>query len=480
MKPLALCFCAASLLWLCSCGGGSVNGTLGGNTAGNFTNANFSGAYAFLLEGDNSAGFFRAGGVMNADGKGSITSGIFDIAQSGAGAATSLSFTGVYTVAKDGSGQATLNLSNGSSLALELAIASSRVYMIEADSIGNAGGFAENQDASAFSAVPNGTFVFTLHGQRSAGSSGVVGLFTASGGGFTGNEDLNQAGTLTPSLGITGTITAPGTNGRGSLAITDANGFTATFNYYVVKNGNLRLLSADTNQLSGRAELQSAGPFSAASLSGGYAFGSKGDTTTFNGVQTVGRFTSNGAGKISAGVFDSVQDGNVFTGVNFAGTYAVDSSGRALVNLNSSNGAVQQIFRVVSPQRVFFLVNSTAKVEDGTIDLQQPAPLSAGTLNGQFAFFMHGFDTSNNVDRDGLIQLDGQSKISFSEVVNRDGVVNAPGTLTGNYSVMSNGRGAANVNGLSSNLVFYIVSGSQAYLLQGDAGAGISGAMTHQ
>jgi hypothetical protein len=286
---------------------------------------------------------------------------------------------------------------------------------------------------------------------------------------------------VTPSLAVSGTVNAPFPNtGRGTLSISDAGGFSATFAYYVISASRLEMLSVDVNQISGEAEAQTAGGFSNGSLAGGYAFGSQGDTSSFAAAQTVGRFTADGSGRISGGAFDSVQDGNVAAGVNFNGTYSVDASGRAVVNLVTPNGPVQEIYRLVSPRRAFLLVNSSARVEDGTIDRQTSGAFSAASLSGQFAFLMHGFDSSDNVDRDGLMQADGKGALSVLEVVNRTGAVNEPGTLTGTYAVSSNGRVNANVTNFSNNLVIYLVSATQGYMLQDDAVTEISGSITHQ
>jgi hypothetical protein len=52
--------------------------------------------------------------------------------------------------------------------------------------------------------------------------------------------------------------------------------------------------------------------------------------------------------------------------------------------------------------------------------------------------------------------------------VNASGTINVPGPLSGTYMVASNGRTAGTINTLSNNLVFYLVSGSKAYILQND------------
>jgi hypothetical protein len=52
--------------------------------------------------------------------------------------------------------------------------------------------------------------------------------------------------------------------------------------------------------------------------------------------------------------------------------------------------------------------------------------------------------------------------------------------LTGTYSVSSSGRVVGNLNSNSLDLVMYAVSGSQAYVLQSDAGVVTSGTVELQ
>jgi len=84
-----------------------------------------------------------------------------------------------------------------------------------------------------------------------------------------------------------------------------------------------------------------------------------------------------------------------------------------------------------------------------------------------------------NLDRVGWISGDGGGNMNWYEGVNSSGTYNVPGTLTGTYSVAANGRATATINGLSqgsNDLVFYLVSGSQAYILQDFTGYEIIGA----
>jgi hypothetical protein len=259
-----------------------------------------------------------------------------------------------------------------------------------------------------------------------------------------------------------------------------------------VDSSNVRFFFTDAGVPGlARAELQSAGPFTTASLSGSYAFGSRGDDSStnggINGVNTVGSFTAN-AGSINGGSFDSVADAISSADISFnpGGTYSVASNGRVVVNLiPATGGTVQQFFWLVSPSRAFFITNNPNKVERGTADLQSGS-LTTASLNGQYAFFMDGFDlnlTNRFIDRVGWIQWNGAGTLTWNEFVNNSGATNTPGALAGTYSVGNNGRAAASVSGLSYNtndIVIYLTSGAGGYMLENDAGVEIIGQMSQQ
>jgi len=144
---------------------------------------------------------------------------------------------------------------------------------------------------------------------------------------------------------------------------------------------------------------------------------------------------------------------------------------------------------MISPSQAFFLTNNTSKVEDGTIDLQTVSSFSTATLNGQYAFVMNGLNfTPLFLSRVGWISWNGSGSLNWNEVANagQTGVpatLSQPGILAGSYTAGTNGRVTATVNSLSVNpndLVFYLISGSSAYVLQNDSGYEIAGAMKLQ
>ncbi len=481
MRILYLCL-GLGLLLVCAGCGSNNGGVPGFIPKGNFSNASLNGQYVYQIEGfdfrvPNSVVPYREAGVFTANGNGLITHATDDLSE-GTGVATTVS-TGSYTIGNDGTG--TLSFSNAllGTITLEVTLVSaSKVYLVEADSAVNAGGIAEKQDLTAIAAAPAGTFIFREHdvNLNPLQSSASVGAFTLAGGvASNGNKDVNVGGTLS-SLTFTGSLTAPDpVTGRGSGTFSDSALVTSSFNYYIVDANNIRLLAGDTNIVGqGRAELQSGTP----TLSGSYAFGSKGDTGALGGVNMAGRFSASG-GNITAGARDSVQDGGPATNVSFTGTYTQTPNGRAVLNLTTAANSSYVVW-MVTPARGLFLVNDPNTVQDGSLDLQQLSSFSNSTMNGQFGFIMDGFDVqSTPKDRVGTLQWDGSGKLILNEFTNTDGTPSTA-TLSGNYAVSGNGRTGASISSLSSNLIFYLVSGNDAYVVQTDANVELNGTISKQ
>ena len=467
--------CLSALLAV-GCGGRSSN--FGGSATGGFSAASFTGPYAILLSGANAQGALRQGGVLTADGKGNITNGTMDVAQGGG--VTSLSFDGTYTLNANGTGVATLSLPGGH-IRLALALASpATVFAIEDDEFANVSGVLEQQDAVAFAAAPSGQFVFSLHGLQGPASSAIVGAFTASHGQLRGDQDANLSGVLRTQEPVTGGFGVPDATGRGTLHFTDVTGATSSFFYYVVNGGSFRMLSSDSSGLSGRAERQGGGPFGNAALAGGYAFGSTGDTSVVGGSRTVGRFTADGAGTITAAMSDAVLNGAVATMAGASGAYAIDSTGRGVVDIPAAGAFTRRILRMANPRRALFLVDSSAPIEDGTMDRQQSGSFSNSTLNGQYVLVLGGSGPNGLLDRLGLLQAGGQGSLIFSGILNMAGHISQPPPLSGTYAVAAGGRCAADVGNLSPNLLLYLFSSTQAYALQADDQTQVSGSLQRQ
>jgi hypothetical protein len=504
VKKSILTLCLGTLGIAAGCGGSNSAGTGfgGGGTSGSFSNSSLSGNYAYQVTGiDLSNGVsFREAGVFVADGKGNITGGEDDFSE-GVTVVNNTSSTGTYSVSDDGTGTVTLNFPNGG-LQLAVAVQSSPTVYLGVNAAAEGGnsltvngtGVARQQTASAFTAAPSGNFVFRTHSQSSSTGafSATVGAMTVGGGTITaGNEDSWSANTISQLTLTGGLASTPDQFGRGTFTLTDSTSATSTFNYYVVDSSHFYLFATLPGSIGlGQAEAQSgAGTFSASSLSGSYVFGSASDDSfSLNsvglpgGVKTVGQFTASG-GNITGGQFDAAVDGAVSNGTYNTSAYTVAANGRALVTLAPNGGrSSQQIFWMVSPSRAYFLTNDTTQVQDGTADLQTVTSFSTSTMNGQFGFANDGFliPATGSIplyDRAGYVHWDGSGNLAMKEFLNQSGTASTPGIISGSYTIDSTGRAVGNLSNLSSNLIFYCISGTQAYMLQADQGVEINGMM---
>jgi hypothetical protein len=491
---LPLLFCAA-------CGTSGVTGFI---PHGPFSNASLNGQYVYQLSGfDTTNGVsafpYYESGVFTADGKGALTN-VSDDFSEGSLPGTTIG-TGVYNLSSSGDGTGTLTLNNalGTVTFAITMVTISKVYLIEADAGLNSSGIAELQETTAISSPPSGTFAFRQHNVDTSQAFGLstasVGVFSVSnqGSSVSGTMDVNRGGTLNngganPLTLTSGLFNVPNSLGRGTGRYTDSSNTTFSFIYYIVDTNNVRFLSMSPGVLGiGRAEMQNA-----PALAGSYAFGGRGDTigNGINAVDAVGAFTTASGGSITSGAIDSVEDGTSFSNQSItSGSYSQPVNGRTLVTLNTSGtfGTLVATVWMVSPARGFFLViNDPNAVEDGTLDLQS-GTFNNASMNGQFALMMDGFDFSPQLlDRVGTLQWDGKSKLILNEQANSSATglgAQFPGILSGNYQVSGNGRARGTINGLSINsgdLVFYLISGSDAYLLQNDPGVQINGMVSLQ
>jgi hypothetical protein len=491
-RTLALAASVVALAFLVACSNSNNNSTgvkCPGDT-GSFSNSSLAAGsqWTYELSGfqptpGGSVTPYREAGVFTVDGNGNITSGTDDFYQQGVNTtgAISTGITGKYNITANGTGTMTVTLPNAGSLTWAITLTGSNAfYIIEADTFANAHGRAVQQTASAF-AAPSGTLAFRAHALGSvSGFSSVVGEVTVSGGNVTSGSADVLSGGVEFTTTVTGSFAAPDSTGRGSATLNYGLG-SFTFEYYVIDANTVNLFETDTNNLAlGRMEMQTgAGTFVNASLSGPFAFGSRGDINVsgIHAVNSVGALVLDGAGSITSGTYDFVQDGTPGSVLSLTGTYSVtNANGRVAITLNPTGAnQVSEVAYLVSPTRAFFLVNDLSKVEDGTADQQSSTSFSNSSLSGQFGFVMGGYDPTDFVDRTGPLHSDGAGNLSLAEVLNRTGLVTTPGCLAGTYSVAPNGRVAANIPSLSSNLVLYMVSTDQAYLLQGDAGTEIFG-----
>jgi hypothetical protein len=465
------------VLFTAACGssGGRIT-PLGGT----FSRASLNGQYVIAQTGTavNTAGTsadpFSETLVLTADGAGNLKVTVDDFNQDGQFLnPPTLPESGTYIISSDGTGSLTVG---GSSYAITM-IDDGHFYVMQQDSGATSSGYGELQDTTAFTSAPSGPYVFKSH--RQSGSSRVGGI-TITAGAISGTEDLLDIGITANSVPVTSSVamSAPDSNGRGSFTLSDGT----AFNYYVVNSTKFHFLSNNGSLEIGMAEAQT-GTFSLATLAAGtsYVFGSAGDTIASGlqgrGIHSAGVYTSDGAGNITGGAVDFVQDTTVNPNLTVSsGTYTLAANGRGTLNLTLAGGTINpQIFWMVNSSRAYFLVNSGTAVEDGIYTLQ-----TGTTLTSQAAFTMDGIDTGGIKDRVGIFSPSGSGILKWNQESNSflpsagSGQVTTLGT-TATYQVSSNGRVTVvvnNVNTTSPGMVFYLSSPNAGVMVEEDSNVG--------
>jgi len=472
VRQFALAALVGALVFLPGCGGSSSIQSLGGG----FSGASLKGQYVIAQTGIgiNQAGTssdpFSETIVFTADGTKNLNVTVDDFDQTGGPYGLSSPIAGTYGVNSDGTGFLSFNGSNYSITMID----DSHFYVIESDTFATASGYGEKQDTTAFSAPPSGNFVFKAH---QIDFSSRVGGIAITAGAISGTEDLLNFGFISSNQAIASTtsMNTPNASGRGTFALSDGS----SFNYYVVNSGKFHFMSnSSSGSLEiGQAEAQTGGPFSLTTLASGssYVFGSSGDTSFPVGIHSAGVFTTDSNGNITAGAVDYVQDANVYTNLPVSGgSYTLAADGRGQINLTLTGGTIgPQIFWMVNGTSAYFLVNSTAAVEDGTFSQQQAAPFSSFTSHATFV--MDGFDTAYK-DRVGAL-APTSGGFNWNQAANSFDAnqgIGAPSALgtNGTIQIGSNGRATVTVNGVTSSLVFYLSSPNTGFMVQEDADIG--------
>jgi hypothetical protein len=221
--------------------------------------ATLQGNYVFSQDGivsndgfQNNFTAFASVGVMHSDGLGAFSNGRIDI--NGNGSFTeNLAFTGSYSADSAGRGQATLTIANGHYVFY--LVSPSTAYFLNTDSAAVLTGIAEQQTQVSFStATLEGNFDF-MFGDGLFATTDISGQFAGSGSAtFSGIEDDDESGTLTPNAALSGKYSIDST-GRGTADITSHNGL-EKFHFYAVSDSLLRFVEIPGNPLFGLAQKQ--------------------------------------------------------------------------------------------------------------------------------------------------------------------------------------------------------------------------------
>jgi hypothetical protein len=332
-----------------------------------------------------------------------------------------------------------------------------------------------------------GSYAFQFSGYNAGGAVASAGSFTAGGDGtISGVEDVNQASGVSTAVPITGSYTI-GENDQGSFTLKTAHGqLLGTFQFALDANGKqAEFIEEDGSGTQGTGVLmrRSASTFSAASLTGDYAFAVAGPDAQGQREALAGRFDANGAGRISAGVLDANRGGSLTTELPFGGGYSISPSGRGTLTATTSNGTLHWAFYVVSPKQLFLISTdprSAGAFSSGQAEAQIAATFTNASLTGTSVIRFAGTSGGGKASAvgAGLVTFDGAGGLSYAIDENNGGKVS---TLSGkgSYSVGPGGRVTMMLGTGANPLISYLVSRNNALLI-GTGPAVASGRLDRQ
>jgi hypothetical protein len=322
-----------------------------------------------------------------------------------------------------------------------------------------------------------GNYAFLFSGYFNGYFTG-AGSFVADGAGNISNGIVDTNGLTGPTNGtFTGSYSIDSDNlGTMHWVFTGSGGGSSTYAIALSSNGDARFIQYDSRgvQGSGLIKMQDTSAFSAAKITGTYAYGLVGiDGSKANRLALIGEFQSDGVSSLSNGLADLNDNGANSSSVSVTGTFAVASSGRGTVALNVGGlGTLNASFYIVSATELFLM--EIDAVSGGN-------PLLSGDAlqqTGAGSFSDASLSGTSVLEADGATSAPASSTVSLGlATVTTPGTlnlsldVNARGTLSTStqqlsYSVASSGRvSTTGTNGP----VLYLVNQNQAFVLYPDS-----------
>jgi hypothetical protein len=359
--------------------------------------------------------------------------------------------------------------------------------------------------------ILNGTYTFTFSGFRGGSAATHIGnIRVNSDGTITGEQDYKDGHRTTVHETLTSQSNCQNiSTNTGFLRLYAPSGqLDYTFAAVppdaagVIHAARLQLVSSGADSGSGQMMLTDAAALTGAPPSGNFAFGVLGVDGNSGHYGTVGRFTSDASGHLSAGQVDSNGTNSSAFGadVNNAALTgalsAADALGRGTATLTAGGVTSTLVYYIVDANRLF-LMNVTPTVN---------TPRESGFLTTQVGDVVatNSFDNSA-FDSPSILSLWGNvGKVNPSTIVAMGRLSNAnpaAGTVdatldvanqaadTANlaysaqtYAVTASGRGtlALTDSGGTSSFVFYLDGTASGYILQTGSAAGNSGLLEAQ
>src|SRR6267378_1047716 len=467
-------------------------------------------------------------GSVTVDGAGNITGGMEDLVSPGfydiadpilATTANLIPNTSYYTVDPSGHGTMRIKTANNETIDFSFVLTSaSHALIIEADGNPGSGTLDRQQPvAGGFnSSQISGGYSFTMTGANSSSPATKVvlgGVFTANGGAGLSNVilDVNSGGTIMPrTTSPSQSFTAPDSNGRGSLIMPGGRAFT----YYIISSKALRLLESDNVDLTGgSAYAQSA---TVPPLSGKFVFQHSGWSSAGRTI-AAGQFSSNASGSITAGVSDSIAGGpptTPSTSKPVTGSYMLSGTQNGTLTLMDAAGSstfniymVDPAVNILDPNNSSggggaLLLHTDATINGTGIVVPQAVSATPSFVANYALNLTNSITTSTTTDEAdlvGVVSSDGSSKFvnGLADYDKNDSanpailpVLGASFTGTFAADTANSGRFTGSftvtpgaypfISATAFNVSFYQASGSQAFVIQTDLSANVSGYLLQQ
>jgi hypothetical protein len=334
----------------------------------------------------------------------------------------------------------------------------------------------------------SGQYAFSFSGTNKNGSFFIAGSFTTDGAGtITGGiEDINSATGFTKGLTLSSGTYTVGGDGRGVISLKNSAGNTQTLAFVIETGNHAQIIWFDNAANgSGTIDKQDAAAFSQNALKGNYAFafdGVDGNGFTLSWVGTV----KLASGSVSSGQSDLNDSGTVLAKTITGGSLiAPDSNGRGTGTIDFAGTAFNYAYYVVSASHLVFIQVDNQDRVVGTAELQSGQNFSSNSLAGNYAFSLGGVNAAGAVAEAGQFSASG---VTLSGEVTENnggtGIVTTGAGLSGsNLGIVSNGRGTMTLSSMptgTENFVFYMVSTSNAFVLETDGFQVTSGQLLAQ
>jgi trimeric autotransporter adhesin len=219
--------------------------------------------------------------------------------------------------------------------------------------------------------------------------------------------------------------------------------------------------------------------FTLTSLAGTYVLGLTGQDTNLGREVTLALAALNNSNMITAGTFDSNDNGTVTSGT-FTGTYTTpDANGRSVLTLNTTPPGTDNIaMYIVSANQAFFLSldpTTTNSLLAGEGDRQlNPNSFGLTSLQGPDILTLSGTSSGGTSAGVGLLTatvVNNVGNFSLTADIDDGGNLKLGQTGNGTYTAASNGR--ALVIGTSTggtiNLIAYLIGPDRAFFIGKDS-----------